>query len=94
LIRAAVPGVLIDMVTREALPDGWLDGIDGARAVAAPPTEGTARGFAARIALADTANAPRLLERAGSGGGLLEFRVHRPSLHDAFLALTGHALRD
>jgi len=94
VIRAAVPGVLIDVVTRDALPDGWLHGIARARATAAPHTDAPARGIAVRVALDDTDAAPRVLEQAARGGGLIDFRVHRPSLHDAFLALTGHALRD
>ena len=36
-----------------------------------------------------------LLERADNAGGQrLEFAVHSPNLSDAFIALTGHALRD
>jgi hypothetical protein len=36
-----------------------------------------------------------LLERAHNAGGQpLEFAVHSPNLSDAFIALTGHALRD
>jgi len=93
LIRSAVPGVLIDVVTREALPSGWADVITGARATGAPQTDGAGRGFAARAALDDIDVAARVLELAARGG-LLDFRVHRPSLHDAFLALTGRALRD
>jgi len=30
----------------------------------------------------------------GGGGGVIEFSVHSPSLSDAFMALTGHALRE
>jgi linearmycin/streptolysin S transport system ATP-binding protein len=96
LIRETVPGLLIDVVTDEALPEPWLRGIDGARACAAPDTAGSgmARGRAARVALADVELAPRVLERAASERMVLDFRVHRPSLHDAFLELTGRAPRD
>jgi ABC-2 type transport system ATP-binding protein len=95
LIREAVPGLLIDVVTDEALPEGWLGGLAGARAC--PPPDGSSglpRGRAARAELADVELAPRVLERAARDRTLLDFRVHRPSLHDAFLALTGHAPRD
>ncbi|HET7607934.1 MAG TPA: heme ABC exporter ATP-binding protein CcmA [Gammaproteobacteria bacterium] len=96
LIREAVPGLLIDVVTDEALPEPWLDGIAGARACAAQDTgsSGMARGRAARVALADVELAPRVLERAARERMVLDFRVHRPSLHDAFLELTGAAPRD
>ena len=95
LIGEAVPGLLIDVMTDEALPAAWLDGLAGARACAPPEdSSGTLRGRAARVELADVELAPRVLERAARDHTLLDFRVHRPSLHDAFLALTGHAPRD
>jgi len=92
LISAAVPGLLIVVVTDEALPESWLGELAGARARAAP--DGSGRGSAARVALEDVELAPRVLERAARGRTVLDFRVHRPSLHDAFLALTGSAPRD
>jgi hypothetical protein len=46
------------------------------------------------VALEDVELAPRVLERAARESKVLDFRVHRPSLHDAFLALTGRAPRD
>jgi ABC-type uncharacterized transport system ATPase subunit len=77
------------------LPERWLDGLAGARACAPPEdSSGTSRAKAARVELADVELAPRVLERAARDRALLDFRVHRPSLHDAFLALTGHAPRD
>jgi ABC-2 type transport system ATP-binding protein len=92
LIRAAVPGLLIDVVTDAALPESWLGDLAGARARAA--RDGSGRGSAARVALEDVELAPRVLERAARSRTVLDFRVHRPSLHDAFLALTGSAPRD
>ena len=95
LIGEAVPGLLIDLMTDEVLPERWLDGLAGARACApAEDSSGTSRAKAARVELADVELAPRVLERAARDRALLDFRVHRPSLHDAFLALTGHAPRD
>jgi len=94
LIGEAVPGLLIDVMTDEVLPEGWLDGLAGARACAPPEDSGMSRGRAARVELADVELAPRVLERAARDRTLLDFRVHRASLHDAFLALTGHAPRD
>jgi ABC-2 type transport system ATP-binding protein len=96
LVQSAVPGILIDVVTDEALPQGWLGEIAGARTSAMPPGDvsAAARGRAARVALDDVELAPRVLEQAARNGRVLDFHVHRPSLHDAFLALTGHAPRD
>jgi ABC-2 type transport system ATP-binding protein len=96
VIQAAVPGLVIDVVTDHVLPADWLGELAGARARAAPRSShrSAARGRAARIALEDVELAPRVLERAARQGTVLDFRVHRPSLHDAFLALTGHAPRD
>ena len=96
LIRDAVPGLLIDVVTDEALPDSWLGELAGARTSAAPDDggRGTPRGSSARVELEGVDLAPRVLERAARERTVLDFRVHRPSLHDAFLALTGHAPRD
>jgi ABC-2 type transport system ATP-binding protein len=96
LVRGALPEVLIDILTDEVLPDGWLGELAGARMSAAPNVSGrsASRGSAARVALDDVELAPGVLERAARGGKVLDFHVHRPSLHDAFLALTGHAPRD
>jgi ABC-2 type transport system ATP-binding protein len=94
LIRAAVPGLLIDVVTDRVLPDGWLGELAGARAIVAPHASVAPRGRAARVALDDVELAPRMLELAARERTVLDFRVHRASLHDAFLALTGHAPRD
>jgi ABC-2 type transport system ATP-binding protein len=94
VIQEAVPGLVIDLVTDRALPAGWLGEFPGALAGVGAEGSRAARGRAARIALADVELAPRVLERAAREGTVLDFRVHRPSLHDAFLALTGHAPRD
>ena len=96
LVSGALPELLIDIVTDEALPDGWLGELAGARMSASRDVNGrsASRGSAARVALDDVELAPGVLERAARGGRVLDFHVHRPSLHDAFLALTGHAPRD
>jgi ABC-2 type transport system ATP-binding protein len=47
------------------------------------------------LELARLTQVSELLERAkASGGRVLEFSVHSPNLSDAFIALTGHALRE
>jgi hypothetical protein len=70
--------------------------LSGVRAGATPVANGRrpARGSAARVALDDVELAPRVLERAARSAKVIDFRVHRPSLHDAFLALTGQTPRD
>ncbi|HZP41660.1 MAG TPA: ABC transporter ATP-binding protein [Candidatus Binatia bacterium] len=74
--------------TIRSLGPGWLDGVAGARVV-------TLADGACDVALADASAVPAVLAAADRGGGrLVEFQVVRPNLADAFLALTGHALRD
>jgi len=46
------------------------------------------------LALTSLADTGKVLERATAAGGeVIEFTVHAPNLSDAFIALTGHALR-
>jgi hypothetical protein len=50
---------------------------------------------AATVAVDDPAAVPTVLAAAmRAGGEVLDFALHRPSLADAFFALTGRALRD
>ena len=97
LIRAAGHGLRLDLITRGALPAGWLDGLAGVAALAGftgtdlPP----ARGATAHVVLDTLATAPRVLERAATlGGEVLEFHLHQPDLQDVFITLTGRDLRD
>jgi len=47
------------------------------------------------LALVRVDQAPEILRMAERDGGqVVEFYLHRPNLQDAFLALTGRALRD
>jgi ABC-2 type transport system ATP-binding protein len=95
LVLESRAGLRVDVVTERPLPSGWLGGLPGARSGGPSPTERAGRGSATHVTIDVHDVAPRVLERAIAGGGaLLEFRVQRPSLHDAFLALTGHATRD
>ena len=81
----------VEIVTKKALPRGWSDGIAG---VTELPWE-VLDGFAAAATLATLDLVPDVIRRAGAiGDEVLECRVHRPNLQDAFLKLTGHALRD
>jgi ABC-2 type transport system ATP-binding protein len=89
LIALAGSAPRIDVMTRDELKPGWCDGIgravvfaDGAR-------------FGASLELVALDQAPEVIRRAERAGGeVLEVHLHRPNLQDAFLKLTGHALRD
>src|SRR5262249_39332283 len=77
-------------VTSLALNKSWARDLAGAREL----PRGT-NGHGASLALTDVNQVPEVLRRAEScGGSVVEFHLHRPNLQDAFLALTGHALRD
>ncbi|MDB5107543.1 MAG: export transporter ATP-binding protein [Candidatus Binatus sp.] len=81
----------IELVTRKALPAGWSNEI---AEVSEVPWVVIDR-FASALSLASVDQVPEVIRRAESAGGeVLEFHVHRPNLQDAFLKLTGHALRD
>jgi ABC-2 type transport system ATP-binding protein len=97
LVRQTARGLRLAVVTRRALPSGWLDGVDGARAVRADETVDALarRGDVTEVAIDDLATAGRVLERAAAHGGeVVEFHLHQPSLQDVFIELTGRALRD
>jgi len=68
---------------------GWYDGLPGVREVAPASVETTVA-----LELTNLRQVSELLERAHDAGGQrVEFAVHSPNLSDAFIALTGHALR-
>jgi ABC-2 type transport system ATP-binding protein len=91
LIALAGTEPRIEITTRKALPIGWSFGLAG---VAELPFE-VLDGFAAAATLRSLDQVPEVIRRASEAGGeVIEFRVHRPNLQDAFLKLTGHALRD
>jgi ABC-2 type transport system ATP-binding protein len=91
LIALAGTEARLEIMTKKALPRGWSEGIDG---VSELPWE-VVDGFAAAATLRALDQVPDVLRRAVEfGDEVLEFHVHRPNLQDAFLKLTGHALRD
>ncbi|HKN13014.1 MAG TPA: ABC transporter ATP-binding protein [Candidatus Binatus sp.] len=91
LIALAGTEPRIEIVTKKALPPGWSNGIIG---VSELPWE-VVDGFAAALSLHTLEQVPDVIRRAGEvGDEVVEFHVHRPNLQDAFLKLTGHALRD
>jgi ABC-2 type transport system ATP-binding protein len=98
--RQVAAGTTDDLVTKTGMasslnlrmlrppPPDWLDGLGSVRVLAA-------NGTSATLALDDPAALPVVLARAArTGGEVLEMRFDRPTLADAFFALTGHALRD
>ena len=91
LIALAGTEPRLEIVTKKALPKGWSNGIAG---VGELPWE-VLDEFAAALTLATIDQVPDVIKRAGEiGEEVVEFHVHRPNLQDAFLKLTGHALRD
>jgi ABC-2 type transport system ATP-binding protein len=91
LIALAGTEPRIEIMTKKALPPGWTNGIAG---VCELPWE-VLDGFAAAATLRALDQVPDVIRRAGEvGDEVVEFHVHRPNLQDAFLKLTGHALRD
>jgi ABC-2 type transport system ATP-binding protein len=88
LIASAGLTPLLRLRTARPLPSGWLAGIPGAEPVDAAQPESAVR-------MADTATVPAILAAAlRAGGDVLEMTLARPTLADAFFALTGRALRD
>jgi ABC-2 type transport system ATP-binding protein len=91
LIALAGTEPRIEIMTKKALPPGWSKGIAG---VGEMPWE-VVDGFAAAATLHTLDQVPDVIRRAVEmGDEVIEFHVHRPNLQDAFLKLTGHALRD
>jgi ABC-2 type transport system ATP-binding protein len=91
LIALAGTEPRIEIVTKKELPRGWSNGLAG---VTELPWE-VLDGFAVALTLATIEQVPDVIRRAGDlGDEVVEFHVHRPNLQDAFLKLTGHALRD
>jgi ABC-2 type transport system ATP-binding protein len=91
LIALAGTEPRIEIMTKKALPPGWSNGIAG---IGELPWE-VVDGFAAAATLHTLDQVPDVIKRATEvGDEVIEFHVHRPNLQDAFLKLTGHALRD
>jgi ABC-2 type transport system ATP-binding protein len=86
----------IEITFRRPPVPGWLGGLPAVTDITGVNGLATnATPDCIMLALADPADAGRVFERANaSGGEVLEFNVHAPNLSDAFIALTGHALRD
>ena len=69
---------------------GWLAELEGVSALAHKDASTTVD-----LELASIAQVSEVLEHIQRfGGRVIEFSVHSPNLSDAFIALTGHALRE
>jgi ABC-2 type transport system ATP-binding protein len=79
----------MEFTVAEASSSSWYEGVEGVEIL---PAAGPGR---LTLRLANLEMVPELLQRARmSSDGLREFSIHSPNLSDAFMALTGHALRD
>jgi ABC-2 type transport system ATP-binding protein len=96
LTRSEDGAMRLVLVTRDPLPEGWLDGLaDAQPASSVRATEGIPeRGHHVEVMVATLSVVARVLERAGAATEILEFHVHRPDLEDVFLRITGRGLRD
>jgi ABC-2 type transport system ATP-binding protein len=95
LVAESRAGLRVDIVTERPLGADWLGDLAGVRRRGGLETSRAGRGSAEQVTIESFDLASRVLEHAAEhGGNVLEFRVQRPSLHDAFLELTGHAPRD
>ena len=74
--------------TARPLPTGWLDGIPAAEVT-------RTSGCEAAVGVRELAAIPAVLSAVlRAGGDVVDMTLERPSLADAFFALTGRALRD
>jgi ABC-2 type transport system ATP-binding protein len=81
---------LMELTFQDAAPPDWCDGLAGITQIAVPVANGKVA-----LQLKSFALVNPILERARAAGAqVLEFSVHGPNLSDAFISLTGHALRD
>jgi ABC-2 type transport system ATP-binding protein len=91
LIKAAGAQLRVELLTRSAMAAGWSSGLAGAREI---PSASNGSSLAA-LTLQSPDQVPQVLAVAERlGGSVVEFHLHMPNLQDAFLALTGHGLRD
>ncbi len=81
---------LMEITFRHEAPANWRAGLDGVTQVAAPSNSGKVI-----LQLDSFSLVNPVIDRARTvGAQVVEFSVHSPNLSDAFIALTGHALRD
>jgi len=91
LIAMAGRRAQIRLNTRTRLPRGWVNGLSGAYETEVQPGDGVT----ATVRVDEVEILPEVLRCAREAGGeVTDFALHQPNLQDAFIALTGHALRD
>ena len=91
LIKLAGAQLRVELLTRAVMAAGWSSGLAGAREI---PSASNGSSLAA-LTLQSPDQVPQVLAVAERlGGSVVEFHLHMPNLQDAFLALTGHGLRD
>jgi len=82
----------VELMTRVSMPAGWTHTLAGVRELNVV-SNGTPYATLAVQNLDERVS--EIISLAGKlGGGIVELHVHRQNLQDAFIALTGHALRD
>jgi len=80
----------MEITFRVPPPAALFAGLDGVTELASPPP-----GDRVSLTLAGLSAVSPVLDRASRAGfPVLEFNLHSPNLSDAFISLTGHALRD
>jgi ABC-type multidrug transport system ATPase subunit len=91
LIGRAGTHAHVRLHTRTKLPLGWISGLSGAHEIEGLPGDG----FTATVLVDEVEIVPEVLRLAPDAGSeIKEFALHQPNLQDAFIALTGHGLRD
>ena len=91
LIERAGTRAHVRLHTRTRLPLGWTSGISGAHEIEQPPGDCVT----ATVIVDEVEIVPEVLRLARNAGGeVKEFALHQPNLQDAFIAITGHRLRD
>lgn len=91
LIESAGTRAHVRLHTRTKLPTGWTKGLSGAHEIEGPP----GNSFTATVSVDEVEIVPEVLRLARAAAGeVKEFTLHQPNLQDAFIALTGHGLRD
>ncbi len=91
LIAVAGNDPTIEIVTQRRMEAGWASGLASVREGSA----GLEHEHRTQVSITRLELIPELIRRAETAGGAIrEFHLHRATLQDAFMKLTGHDLRD
>jgi ABC-2 type transport system ATP-binding protein len=88
VITAAGGRPRMEFTLAEGASSSWYEGVEGVE-ILSPVEPGRVT-----LQLANLQMVPELLQRVQKIDGLRKFSIHSPNLSDAFMALTGHALRN